>query len=95
MDQADFTGLIKTILIILFVYYLIKFSLKLLAPFILKKAVEKVQENFQKKTEEYFNQTQQNTNQNYQNHSSNTQNSNVKLKEKKKVGEYIDYEEID
>ena len=95
MDQADFSGFLKTIIIILFIYYFIKFSMRLFGPYIMKKAMNKVQENFQKKAEDFYNQSQSggfdfsNANQ------TQNQSSKVNLKEKKKVGEYIDYEEID
>lgn len=96
MAQADFTNVIKTILIILFIYYFIRFSMRLLAPYLMKKAFEKVQQNFQRQTEEFFNQAQGNNHQSTRDRQSESNQSGAtKLKEKKKVGEYIDYEEID
>ena len=96
MDQADFSSFLKTIIIILFIYYFIKFTMRLLAPYLMKKAVEKVQENFQKKAGDYFNQAQGNSYDSYESKSKQESHSgNINLKEKKKVGEYIDYEELD
>ncbi len=69
---------LKTILIILIVWYLIKFVARLLMPFLLKKMVQKVQKDFTQPPP------------------SNTPKSDPKppKKDKKVVGEYIDFEEI-
>ncbi|WKW45708.1 DUF4834 family protein [Myroides sp. JBRI-B21084] len=92
MDHASFQSFIKTILILVLVYYLLKFAFKLLAPYLLHKAVNKVTENFQKQQQAYQNQ-QTDTSQ------SNNFETDIKQnkipKEKKKVGEYIDFEEIE
>ena len=73
-------------------YYVIKFLARLFLPIVVKKVVEKAGQNFQ---------------QHYQSNASNHQkNSNTdeiiydatkstKPRETKKVGEYVDYEEID
>ncbi|HLW42721.1 MAG TPA: DUF4834 family protein [Flavobacterium sp.] len=98
MDQASFTGFLKTLLFIVLIYYFIKFAFRLLAPYLVKKAINKVNENFQKQQEAYYNQTQ-NPHQNSQN--TNNQGFEDKVKqneiprERKKVGEYIDFEEIE
>lgn len=95
MDQASFKNIIQTIIIILFAYYFIKFMMRLLAPYLMKKAMNKIQSNFEKKAQDFYNQSQGG----YQNQDFNSTqkdtHSNGTLKEKKKVGEYIDYEEID
>ena len=91
MDQASLGSFIKTIFIIVLFYYLFKFAFKLLAPFLLKKAVSKVSQNFQKQQQAYQNQNTQ-----YQQNDFETELKQNKIpKEKKKVGEYIDYEEIE
>jgi hypothetical protein len=87
MQTASFTGVIETIFYIVLFYYIFKYALKLLLPMMLKKAVEKAGENFR----------QQSQNQ-YQNHDrpTNTQPKNsVKPRETKKVGEYVDFEELE
>ena len=92
MDQASFQSFIRTIIIVILVYYLLKFAFKLLAPYLLKKAVDKVNHNFQQQQQAYQNQY---TN----NQSASSFNDDVKQnkvpKEKTKVGEYIDFEEIE
>ena len=63
MDHASLQSFIKTIFIIVLVYYLFRFAFKFLAPFLLKKAVSKVSENFQKQQQAYQNQNNQQTQQ--------------------------------
>lgn len=91
MDQASLQSFIKTILIIVLVYYFFKFGFRLLAPYLIKKAVNKVGEKFQKQQEAYQKQQHSNPVNDFE-----TDLKNYKTpKERKKVGEYIDFEEID
>jgi len=92
MDHASFLNFIKTVVIIILVYYLLKFAFKLLAPYLLNKAVSKVSENFQKKQQAYQNQNNQQTQQ--PDFESELKQNKIP-KERKKVGEYIDFEEVD
>lgn len=100
MDRADFSGFLKTIVWLVLIYYAIKFLFRLLGPFLLQKAVQKVEKNFNEKAKDFYNQTQnQYSGSNSQSYSanSNTSKSDINvndLREKKKVGEYIDYEEL-
>lgn len=88
METASFTGLIKVLVWILFIYYALKFVMRLLAPYFLQQVVKKAEQNFQQQQQNYRNQQQQQQNQ--------QQPSNFeKPQEKKKVGEYIDFEEIE
>jgi len=82
MQTASFSGLIETLLYILAFYYIIKFLAQLFLPVLAKKVVEKASEQFQQQ------------NQSAQKEYNNTSTSE-KPKEKKIVGEYIDYEEIE
>lgn len=95
MDQASLMGFLKTLLIIVLIYYFIKFAFKLLAPYLMKKAVDKLNDNFQQQQRAYQDQ--------YGNASGNetrdddfesSLKQNKIPKERKKVGEYIDYEEV-
>ncbi len=81
MQVASIGSLIENIFVIILIYYAIKFLAKLFLPVLAKKVVEKASQQFQ--------QQQQNTNSQPQNKQS------EKPKETKKVGDYIDYEEID
>jgi hypothetical protein len=82
METASFNGLLKAILYILAFYYIFKFLARLFLPVIAKKVVEKASEQFQQQQQ---NQNQTNT------HSATSE----KPKEKKIVGEYVDFEEIE
>jgi hypothetical protein len=65
-----------------------KFLARLFLPYMVKKVVEKAGQNFQ---QQYQNQQNQSTSQNF--NSDNTTTS--KPRENKKVGEYVDFEEIE
>jgi hypothetical protein len=88
MEMASFIGFIETLCYILFFYYVFKFLARLFFPYMVKKVVEKAGQNFQ---EQYKNQKNQNYNQDP--NPGNTSNS--KPRETKKVGEYVDFEEIE
>ena len=93
MQEASFNGFIKAIFYIIAFYYIFKFLAKLFLPILVKKAVEKAGENFQKQ-QQY---AQGNPWQKKQNNDEiiiDTANAK-KSRETKKVGEYVDYEEID
>jgi len=87
METASFTGLIKALVWILFIYYALKFVMRLLAPYFLQQVVKKAEQNFQQQQQHYRNQQQQQNQQPPSNFE--------KPQEKKKVGEYIDFEEIE
>ena len=84
MQTASLAGILRTLVILILIYYAIKFLFRLLAPIILEQAVKKAQQNMYDKQQQYNNMQQQPYNA-----------PPEKPKEKKKVGEYIDYEEID
>jgi hypothetical protein len=93
MQEASFNGIIKTIFYILAFYYIFKFLAKLFLPVLVKKVVEKAGESFQKQQQN----AQANSWQKTQNNDEiiiDTANAK-KTRETKKVGEYVDYEEID
>lgn len=93
MQTASFTGFIRTLFYILAFYYIFKFLAKLFLPLLVKKVVEKAGQNFQ--------QQQQNAQANSWNQASTkdeviyTTKNEKNPRETKKVGEYVDYEEID
>lgn len=84
MQTASLAGILRTLVILILIYYAIKFLFRLLAPIILEQAVKKAQQNMYDRQQQYNNMQQQPYNAPHE-----------KPKEKKKVGEYIDYEEID
>jgi hypothetical protein len=93
MQEASFSGFIKAIFYILAFYYIFKFLARLFLPVLVKKVVQKAGENLQKQ--------QQNTQGNSWQKSSNNDDVVIntanakKPRETKKVGDYVDYEEID
>lgn len=93
MQTASFTGFIKTLFYILAFYYIFKFLVKLFLPLLLKKVVQKAGENFQQQQQRSqstsWDKTQTNNEVIF-----NTKNDK-NPRETKKVGEYVDYEEID
>ena len=75
-------GFVKTILWIIAIYYIFKFLARLFLPVVAKKVVEKAAQQFQQQQQQFQEQQQ-------------TQTSKTeKPKEKKIVGDYIDFEEI-
>lgn len=93
MQDASFVGFIKTIIYIVAIFYIVKFLARLFLPILVKKVVQKAGENFQKQ--------QQNAQDNSWERKPNNDEiiidvSNAKKsRETKKVGDYVDYEEID
>ena len=89
MQMASFQGLLETLFFIYAFYYVFKFLARLFLPVVVKKAFEKAGQNFQ--------QQQQQQQQNNPASGSDTYASPIssKPKETKKVGEYVDFEEIE
>ncbi|MBE0391352.1 hypothetical protein HNQ02_001065 [Flavobacterium sp. 7E] len=93
MQTASFYGFIRTLFYIIAFYYIFKFLAKLFLPLLLKKVVQKAETNFK--------QQHQNTQDNSWNKSQAEQEvfykppTSKNYKETKKVGDYVDYEEID
>jgi hypothetical protein len=93
MQEASFSSFIRTIFYILAFYYIFKFLARLFLPLLVKKVVEKAGENFQKQQQYAQGNSWQKT----------TNNDEIiidtanakKSRETKKVGDYVDYEEID
>jgi ABC-type bacteriocin/lantibiotic exporter with double-glycine peptidase domain len=77
--------LLRTIFIILAIYYIGKYLMRFFAPFIMKYAANKME----KKMKDQFGNNQPNKENDFSN------KSKDKLKSTKKVGDYIDFEEID
>ena len=83
MEMASFSGFLKTLGIIVLVYYLFKFAVRIFAPVLMRKAVN----NMKAKMENQYNQQQT--------QQTDAASSNKQMpKEKKKIGEDIDYEEV-
>lgn len=81
MDTASVPGFFRTLCYIILFYYLFKFAMRLLAPYLMQQVAKKAQEHIKKQFEQ-----QQN---NYQSQ------QETSKKEKKIVGDYIEYEEVE
>ena len=97
LQEASLQGFVRTILIIVGVYYAFKFLMRLLAPYLMKKMVEKAGANFKQQYQQYQHyQQQQQPNYSSKTRDESTASSTEKNpRSTKKIGEYIDYEEID
>lgn len=93
MYEASFRSLFQTLIVLGLLYYLFKFAIRLFAPILLNKVAKKAEESFRQKQESFYQNQQQNdpSENDFQSQFS----KNKFPKEKKKVGEYIDFEEID
>ena len=83
MQTASFSGVVKAIFYFIIFYYLFKFVMRLVLPILLQKAAKKAEENLRRQSDG------DGTNSNFQDPKSTTPKS------KKKVGEYVDFEEIE
>lgn len=90
IHQASMSGFIRTVLIIVAIFYIFRFLARLLAPYLMKKVIQKAQGSFQQRYEQQFNGNQQQTHT-----KTNKSAEKPPLRSTKKVGEYIDYEELE
>jgi hypothetical protein len=93
MQTASFTGFIRIVFYILMFYYVFKFLAKLFLPLLVKKVVQKAGENFQQQQQRSQGTSGDKT-ATEEEVIYNTKNDK-NPRETKKVGEYVDYEEID
>jgi len=93
METASFTGIIRTLFWLLFIYYAVKYFFKLFGPAIFQSAVKRAEQNIYQHYQQQQNQNQQQQQQSQQQQY--TAPKQDKPHETKKVGEYIDFEEIE
>nr|WP_299392752.1 DUF4834 family protein [uncultured Gelidibacter sp.] len=91
MQMASFTGFLRTILIILLVWYGVKILMRLFAPYFVRYMSKKVEERFGGQ----FQQQQQDRNRPKEGETVIDKIPEQRRTSDKKVGEYVDYEEID
>ena len=82
METASLTGVIRLLFYFFLFYFVFRIAMRLLLPVLLKKAVEKAEDNLRNM-------------QSGQNSYQSPQPETDRPRERKKVGEYIDYEEIE
>ena len=86
IQTASLIGLIKTLLILLLIYTLFKYIIRLFAPFIISSLVRKISSKFE--------QSQSDSTQ-YDEGEVSIDKSITKNKSNNDLGDYVDYEEID
>lgn len=91
LQMASFTGFFRTILILVLIFYGLKFLMRILAPYMVQYMSKKMQEQFGGQ----FQQRSQDINRPKEGETVIDQMPNQQKTSDKKVGEYIDYEEID
>ena len=79
METASFQGVIKTLFYIILFYYVLRFAFRLLMPILVRKAVQKAEENLRNR---------------YAPPQPDSAPSQER-RAKKQVGEYVEFEEID
>jgi len=91
LHQASLSGFIRTVFIILLVWYVIRLLARFLAPYLVKKVIQRATANFSKN----YKQESDNQQNKYKKNTSDNSTIRKKYRSTKKIGEYIDYEEID
>jgi len=85
---------LKTLIIIVAIWYFFKFAFRFFGPILIKKAINKAEQSFQQRAQDYYNQNSQEE-ESYSNRGNQSKKfDNGIPREKKKVGEYIEFEEI-
>lgn len=90
IHQAEIMGFLRTLLVLLLIYYAFKFLTRLFAPYLMKKAVEKMQ---QKTAQQYGNQKQENTVK--EGETVIDKKPRTTKESNNNVGEYVDFEEVE
>ena len=93
LQTAAFTGVLKTILIIMLVWYGVKILSRLFAPYLAKYVMKKAEQRFGQQFGDFQNQARQKQHKEGETVIDKMPNQNTSSN--KNVGEYIDYEEID
>lgn len=96
IQEASAMGLLKTVLIILFVYFGFKILARLFAPFLLRFVAKKAEQKFGQQFGGFKNQASQKQQRAHKEGETVIDKiPNQNKQSNSKVGEYVDYEEID
>lgn len=90
LQQAELMGFLRTLLILAFIYYAFKFLARLFAPYLMRKAVDKMKQQAEK---QYGNQQRENRVPDGETVIDKRPQQGKKSNDD--VGEYIEFEEID
>jgi len=91
LQYASLTGFVRTILIILLIWYGVKILTRLFAPYLMRYVAKKAEQKFGQQ----FNQQQRPQSKEKEGEISIDKIPNQNTSGNKNVGEYVDYEEID
>ena len=91
LQYASLTGFVRTILIILLIWYGVKILSRLFAPYLMRYVAKKAEQKFGQQ----FNTKQRPQEKQKEGEISIDKMPNQKTSKNKDVGEYVDYEEID
>lgn len=96
MELASFSNFLRTVLWIVFFYYAFRFVARLLFPVLVKKAVSHAEEQFRQQQQSYQHYQNADTYRNTKKDGEVTVDTTGARPsmEKKKVGEYVDFEEL-
>lgn len=94
MLEASLSGVLKTVLIVLLVYFGLKIIFRFFGPMLLRYFMKKMGRKFEQQFNQQFGNQRQQKNPKEGNVSID-KNPKNKRRSNKNVGEYIDYEEID
>ena len=95
MEVASFAGTLRVIFYMVAFYYIFKFLARIFFPILMKKAVEKAAESFEQQQRNYQSGNYQAPRQQPNENTIFKTPKSDKPRETKKIGEYVDYEEID
>jgi hypothetical protein len=93
MQQAELMSFLRTLLIILIVYYSFRFLARIFAPLLLKRVVGNMQAKAKKQNQQKNQQTENSSTK--EGETIIDKNPNSKTQGNNSVGEYVDFEEID
>ena len=91
LNTLAVVNLLRTLAIIIIVYYVLRWLARIFAPVIMKRMVNKMQE----KAQQQYNQQRQNTTQAREGETVIDKRPSSKKQSNDSVGEYVDFEEID
>lgn len=94
MDIASFGSFLRTLIIIVLIYYAFKFAMRYLLPLFVYKMAKKVERNFQQQQQQHYQQNKSNQEEPAFNNQASTGKEGVP-RSTKVVGEFIEFEEVD
>lgn len=90
IQEAGPINMLRTLLIIILVYYVVRFLLKLFTPYLMKKAVNKMQQKAQQQYGNQYKETKVKEGETIIDKKPQTRKES-----NNSVGEYVDFEELD